>query len=69
MVNNTDALILVAIFTVPGSKEPLRKFIMGISTNEKPGFLAIDQSEASISSRFLVLAKSGIAFMSLTSDQ
>ena len=39
---------------------PLENFLRDLSTNEKPAFWALDQSGASISARFSVLAKSGV---------
>ena len=39
---------------------PFKKFPRDLSTNEKPAFLALDQSGASISARFLALAESGV---------
>ena len=39
---------------------PFERFLRDLSTNEKPVFWALDQSEASIFARFSVLAKSGV---------
>ena len=38
----------------------LENFLRDLSTNEKPAFRALDQSEASISARFSLLAKSEV---------
>ena len=39
---------------------PFEKFLRDLSTNEKPAFRALDQSEASVSARFEVLVESGV---------
>ena len=46
---------------VQGCKgNPFENYLRDLSTNERPAFRALDQSEALVSARFLVLVKSGV---------